>query len=132
MADEFVRAGTLSDYKKRIKRIAAAEAATLRKREWLPHMGKYAAREVGMEQRRCRKYSLTMDEVTEMLREQGGVCACCRQPPPPATKLFIDHEHATGIVRGLLCPRCNTGVGYNEDPLTETWREYIEAHREPV
>jgi uncharacterized protein YbaR (Trm112 family) len=46
-----------------------------------------------------------------MFEEQGGVCAICRNPE--ASKkicLSVDHDHATGKVRGLLCMRCNTAI----------------------
>lgn len=46
--------------------------------------------------------------VSEMREEQGGLCAVCRLP---SARLVIDHVHATGEIRGLLCDRCNTGIG---------------------
>jgi len=54
-----------------------------------------------------------------MLEKQGGVCAICKQPEtfmhPKAkrvARLAVDHCHDTGKVRGLLCAKCNRGLGY--------------------
>lgn len=54
-----------------------------------------------------------------MLEEQGGNCAICHEPPPEDKHydLFIDHDHGTGKVRGLLCLHCNTVLGMaGDDP----------------
>jgi hypothetical protein len=58
----------------------------------------------------ARKYGLSMEEYRRMDSEQGGMCACCKARP----HRYVDHDHKTGVVRGLLCPRCNTAVGYLE------------------
>jgi hypothetical protein len=50
---------------------------------------------------------ITPDEYAAMLAAQENKCAICREPPK-RRRLFIDHCHATGKIRGLLCPRCNT------------------------
>jgi hypothetical protein len=50
----------------------------------------------------------------EMLDAQGGACAICGRPPS-RRKLAIDHDHATGNMRGLLCFQCNVGIGYFSD-----------------
>lgn len=65
-----------------------------------------------------RKYGLTLAEYNRLLANQNGHCAIC-----PATigeekrmrKLFVDHDHTTGKVRGLLCSRCNSAVGHLRD-----------------
>lgn len=49
------------------------------------------------------RYGIGKPQWEEMLCEQGGKCALC---PKPATD--VDHDHATGKVRALLCARCNT------------------------
>lgn len=48
-----------------------------------------------------------------MYYHQEGRCPICHQPPPE-TGFITDHDHNTGIVRGLLCHRCNTIVGSHE------------------
>jgi hypothetical protein len=45
-----------------------------------------------------------------MLDAQGGVCAICHEKPGDLT-LHVDHDHATGAVRRLLCVRCNNALG---------------------
>lgn len=55
-----------------------------------------------------RRYGLTPKQYSEMLDSQHGACAICKQV---AEKLYIDHCHATGKVRGLLCSLCNSGIG---------------------
>ena len=58
-------------------------------------------------------YGLTPEQYDVMLEAQGSCCAICdAKKPGGRTKLFfIDHCHTTGKVRGLLCMRCNTGLG---------------------
>ncbi len=49
---------------------------------------------------------LSVADYDAMLLAQGGVCAVCENPQ--STRLVIDHDHATGFVRGLLCDPCNS------------------------
>jgi hypothetical protein len=60
------------------------------------------------------RYRLRPDEVQEMLAEQGGVCAICSQVP---FRAVIDHDHQTGLVRGILCHGCNLKLPAIEDVL---------------
>jgi len=50
----------------------------------------------------------------ERLEAQGGVCAICEQPQE-GKRLASDHDAKTGRIRGLLCNRCNLGLGYFKD-----------------
>ncbi len=52
------------------------------------------------------KFGITVDEYEARLVEQKGVCAVCT-----GRRLAVDHCHATGKVRGLLCWHCNSGIG---------------------
>lgn len=73
-----------------------------------------------------RRYGLTPDDVQAMAAAQGGACAICAGPMLRQT---IDHDHATGAVRGLLCHRCNIGLPYvEEDGYREAALRYLAAH----
>ena len=56
-----------------------------------------------------RKYNLTQSDYNDMLRKQNYSCDICGMDVDG--KLFVDHNHVTGNVRGLLCRACNTGLG---------------------
>lgn len=65
---------------------------------------------------------LTVDRYEQMLEECGGTCMICGTPPGKRKRgwrtLCVDHDHETGVVRGLLCRRCNTGIGmFGDDPV---------------
>lgn len=62
-----------------------------------------------------RIYGLTEENHQKMLKIQNKVCAICEQKNG-LRDLFIDHNHATGLARGLLCTRCNTLLAAIEDP----------------
>lgn len=56
-----------------------------------------------------RHYGITAAQYDEMLTAQNGVCAICARPPLNKP-LNVDHDHKTGLVRGLLCWNCNQRV----------------------
>lgn len=71
---------------------------------------------IKMAQRRLKfYYGLTIQGYDEIWIEQLGLCAICHQrlpnQPPSGTGGVVDHNHVTGAVRGLLCRKCNSGLG---------------------
>lgn len=64
-----------------------------------------------------RNYGIEVEEYDAMLVAQNGVCAICEQPCVSGRRLAVDHDHRTNRVRGLLCSRCNQGLGlFGDDP----------------
>jgi hypothetical protein len=65
------------------------------------------------------KYNLTEEIYDQMVLRQNGKCAICfNYPKSSYPKLYIDHDHKTGKLRGLLCHTCNSGVGMLKDDKT--------------
>jgi len=65
---------------------------------------------------RLKKYGLTNDMFLDMRARQHERCASCGKPFSELTKApAVDHDHKTGIVRGLLCTGCNFAVGHSGD-----------------
>ncbi|MFF4406969.1 endonuclease VII domain-containing protein [Streptomyces sp. NPDC001404] len=58
-----------------------------------------------------RKYGLTEAELRELVEQQGRVCVICLAAVPE----HVDHDHATGVVRGVLCFSCNAALGQFKD-----------------
>ncbi len=74
-----------------------------------------------------RQYNLSLDELKWFEEQQEGCCAICKDE---THKLFIDHNHVTGEVRGLLCHFCNTGIGLFRDDTNrlESAIEYLKGN----
>ena len=63
-----------------------------------------------------RKYSLTPDQYNAMIDAQDSQCLICGYEfGQKKGDLHVDHDHETGKVRGLLCDKCNRGLGYFRD-----------------
>jgi len=83
-----------------------------------------------------RKYGIEQSDYDRMFEEQGGVCKICKRPQrarraakgADQRRLCIDHDHATGKVRGLLCDWCNTGLGFLESPMRAAFEDYLERY----
>ncbi len=69
-----------------------------------------------------RKFGIRIKDYDEMYERQSGVCAICGKKEDAiyrgvAKNLAIDHDHVTGVVRGLLCAKCNTALGNVNDDI---------------
>lgn len=58
-----------------------------------------------------RTYGLNVEDYQKLVTKQSGLCAICQL----YTKLVVDHDHSTGAIRGLLCGKCNKGIGLFKD-----------------
>lgn len=74
------------------------------------------------------KYGLTPAQWDVLLVVQAGRCALCAKP---LHRPCVDHDHTTGVVRGLLCDNCNTGLGkFQDDSVAlRAAAVYVEAFR---
>lgn len=76
-----------------------------------------------------RRYGITLEEFADLLTSQDGRCAICRSADPRIKSGWaVDHNHATGEVRGLLCRPCNMVVGVHElynIPVTFEFLSYL-------
>ncbi len=66
-----------------------------------------------------KNYNMTLKDYNVMLDKQKGLCKLCNRPEKVRAtkrirKLAVDHCHATGKIRGLLCFRCNTSISQIE------------------
>ncbi len=72
---------------------------------------KDCSRRRGREWHLVQTYGITPDDVDALLDGQSGLCGICRTAPA----VHVDHDHATGKVRGMLCFRCNAALGQFDD-----------------
>ena len=108
----------IKDFKKdkRIKRgyykICKVCAATYSREKYLNNGW------VGFGKWRNKREPFSHESYLQMLEEQQGCCAICRQKElSKKTRLFVDHDHKTGKIRGLLCHKCNAGLGMFSDSI---------------
>jgi hypothetical protein len=79
-------------------------------------------RKNGSEQTRRRRknlmqrFKMSVEDYASMLESQDNKCSICGKEYISGSKRFaVDHDHSTGLVRGILCSRCNTAIGQFED-----------------
>ena len=65
---------------------------------------------------RKRKYGLNKEDYDLLFESQNGQCAVCANPIDHSSP--VDHDHATGKIRGILCNDCNTGIGLFKDSIS--------------
>jgi hypothetical protein len=76
-----------------------------------------------------RQYGITAAQYEEILAYQGGVCATCGKPPKEGKNLNVDHDHKTGLVRGLLCWSCNRRLiaDHRDSNLLRRGADYLDV-----
>ena len=78
-----------------------------------------------------RKFGITLAEYKIILDKQAGRCIICgRTPEENGKMLSVDHDHATGRNRDLLCNNCNVTIGFIEKNKIDTdkLKWYLERH----
>ncbi len=66
---------------------------------------------------RRQRYGITASQFALMKGRQEDACAICRTPFASKLDTHLDHDHKTGAIRGILCNRCNHGIGvFKDDP----------------
>lgn len=81
-----------------------------------------------------KRFNLSVSEYQEVHDAQNGLCAICHKPEVDLSKLgkvkflTVDHCHVTGAVRGLLCRKCNAGLGMfsESSEMLRKAAEYLE------
>lgn len=61
------------------------------------------------------RYGLTKEQYSTLYKAQGGRCYICQRATGARKKLAVDHDHATGYVRGLCCGPCNSMLAHARD-----------------
>ena len=79
-----------------------------------------------------KSYGITEEDYSNILESQNGCCAICNTDKPTGkwNVFVVDHNHDTGEVRGLLCNKCNRGIGYLKDSpdILRNALDYILKH----
>lgn len=72
------------------------------------------------------KYNLSVEEVRERIAIQDGRCAICKEKHV----LCVDHDHETGVLRSMLCSRCNRllGVVHDDVAYLQSCIDYLNSH----
>lgn len=65
------------------------------------------------------RFGISLEEYDSMFQEQKGSCAICGTSLNESGRknFSVDHCHSTGKVRGLLCHKCNSGIGFLNDDV---------------
>jgi Autographiviridae endonuclease VII len=101
-------------------------------------MNKRRTPEISLRSNLKDMYDLSIEEYKTMLAKQNGLCACCGQAEThmnyrtkQTQRLSVDHDHTTGIVRGLVCRACNVMIGYIEQDASRVKmaQRYLTAKR---
>jgi hypothetical protein len=112
----------------RIKHPEKQKAAS---QKWVSHNYQYNIARQRQYQLKA-KYNITEADYLAILEKQNFMCAICDTKTPTGKwKVFaVDHDHATGKVRGLLCNECNRGIGLLKDSLSilSSAFTYLEKH----
>lgn len=79
------------------------------------------------------RYGITQEDYESKLKTQNNACAICSSVSPGDKDVYfhVDHCHDTNTVRGLLCNKCNLGLGYFNDKIENliSATKYLEKYK---
>ena len=80
-----------------------------------------------------KKYkNFSAERYQEFFTQQKGLCAACGETPSTGynNRLYVDHNHITGEVDGLICSRCNVAAGMLDDSSSKAIKlaTYLHKH----
>lgn len=102
----------------------------LRKADWLNSKSKI--KNINRNSFLKSQYGISVEDYDRLLKDQKGSCAICglKQASRKNVHFTVDHCHITGKIRGLLCFKCNSGLGYFNDNREIVFKAYIYLKRE--
>ena len=105
--------GTVFKYEHNGNKFCSTKCRLTRRVEHRAHVQSKACKAEG----RAKRYGLTTEGLEALEEAAGYCCQICgvREQDAPKARLHVDHDHATGKVRGLLCQQCNHGLGNFQD-----------------
>lgn len=82
-------------------------------------------------------YGLGVDEFLDLFAAQGHACTICKHQlvlfsSNKREKPVVDHDHSTGMVRGILCVSCNIAVGWIEKRPKTRWTVFNHLHNQNI
>ena len=88
-------------------------------RDWCRNVEPIKKKEKGRRNKLKQSYGITLEQYESLLRAQNHKCAICEKDETQVqrNRLFVDHCHVTGVVRGLLCHPCNSAIGFLKDSV---------------
>jgi hypothetical protein len=104
----------------------SAESPTKRRARYLRDAGSDRSRHIR------RKYGISLEEYVAFFEVAGGRCEGCERQPKKRKDLHLDHDHATGKIRGVLCRDCNHALGNVRDRgwVLENLAKYLKKDSE--
>ncbi len=123
-------------YKRKRESLRQRRPDEYKRRSRKPSARTHPGRHLAQVSSRLRKeYGLSIAQYREMVTAQSSLCAICGKPETSVIhgrviNLTVDHCHATGNVRGLLCRRCNVAMGALDDSsdLLRAAAAYLDRH----
>jgi len=77
-----------------------------------------------------KRYGLSLEQKQALVDGQNSKCAICNNDLKGTHDVCVDHCHTTGIIRGILCRKCNLGIGHLNDSIEnlKSAQKYLEKY----